>query len=154
MKASATVTIYATIDQVFDFIANIENNDQWINGVTEPAWTSVSVMETGATFQSMYTYGGKTHEIAYEITALETPRLMATRSTSGPFPFDSEVSLKSIDDKTRITNTLNAKATNWGLGLWFTLFGVMIRPFMARQLQRELMLVKTLLENPEDATRS
>jgi hypothetical protein len=59
--------------------------------------------------------------------------------------------LESIDDKTRITNTLNAKATNWGL--WFTLFGVMIRPFMARQLQRELMLIKTLLENPEDATR-
>ena len=96
MKASAAVTIYAPIDQVFDFIANIENNDQWINGVTEPAWTSVSVMETGATFQSMYTYGGKTHEIAYEITALETPRLMATRSTSGPFPFDSEDKNKTV----------------------------------------------------------
>ena len=44
MKASAAVTIYAPIDQVFDFIANIENNDQWINGVTEPAWTSVSAV--------------------------------------------------------------------------------------------------------------
>ncbi|MDP6451813.1 MAG: SRPBCC family protein [SAR202 cluster bacterium] len=154
MKASATVTIEAPIEQVFDYIADIENMDQWVNGVTEPKWTSDPVEETGATFQSFYTYGGTTHEMEYEITALEAPTRMATRSTSGPFPFDAEVELVPVEEKTRITNTLDARATNLALGIWFALFGVLIRPFMARQLQRELLLVKTLLEEPEQVDES
>jgi uncharacterized membrane protein len=154
MKASATVTIDAPIEQVFGYIADVENMDQWVNGVTEPKWTSDPVKEARATFQSFYTYGGTTHEMEYEITALEAPIRMATRSTSGPFPFDAEVELVQVDEKTRITNTLDARATNWGLRIWFALFGMMNRPFMARQLQRELLLVKTLLEEPEEAEES
>jgi len=151
LKASATVTINAPIQRVFEFVANVENMDKWVNGVTEPAWTSTQVLEVGATFESFYTYGGKTHEMTYEVTALESPTRMATRSTGGPFPFDSEIILVPVEDKTRITNTLDAKAPNSAMGVWFTLFGVLIRPFMRRQLQRELMLVKTLLENEEQA---
>ena len=147
MKASATVTINAPIQRVFEFVANIENMDKWVNGVTEPAWTSERVMEVGATFKSFYSYGGKTHEMTYEVTDLEAPTIMATRSTSGLFPFDGEIILVPLEEKTRITNTLDARATNSAMGIWFTVFGALIRPFMRRQLQRELMLVKVLLEN-------
>lgn len=149
MKASASLTVDAPIDRVFEFVSNIENMDLWVNGVTEPEWTSESRARVGATFRSLYTYGGRTHEMGYEITALEPPTVMATRSTSGPFPFDAELTLLKVEDGTRLTNTLDAKATNLPLAVWFKVFGGLIRPFMRRQLRRELMLVKTLLETSE-----
>jgi leucyl-tRNA synthetase len=123
--------------------------DQWVNGVTEPRWTSERIIEAGATFESSYTYGGNVHDITYEVTGLEAPTKMATRSTSGPFPFDSEIVLVSIEDKTRVTNTLDARATNSAMRVWFALGGILIRLFMRRQLERELMLVKTLMENAD-----
>jgi uncharacterized protein YndB with AHSA1/START domain len=149
MKASATVTINAPIERVFAFVATIENMDLWVNGVTEPRWTSERIMETGATFGSFYGNAGNIHEVTYEVTALEAPTKLATRSTSGPFPFDSEIVLVAVEEKTRVTNTLDARATNSAMSVWFALGGILIRPFMRRQLERELMLVKTLMENVE-----
>jgi uncharacterized protein YndB with AHSA1/START domain len=149
MKASATVTIDAPIEQIFEFVANIENMDLWVNGVTEPRWTSEQIMEAGATFKSFYGNAGNIHEVTYEVIALDVPTKMATRSISGPFPFDSEIALVAIEDMTRVTNTLDAKATNSAMRVWFALGGILIRPFMRRQLERELMLVKTLMENAD-----
>ena len=149
MIASATVTMNAPIERVFEFLANIENMDQWVNGVTEPRWTSERIMETGATFKSLYGNYGNIHEVTYEVTDLDVPTKMATRSISGPFPFDSEIVLVAVEEKTRVTKTLEARATNSAMRVWFALGGMLIRPFMRRQLERELMLVKTLMENAD-----
>ena len=67
MRASASLVIDVPIQKVFDFVAGYREYgmDRWITGVTGPKWTSDSGSGVGSTFESHYTYAGRTHSVEY-----------------------------------------------------------------------------------------
>ena len=143
MKASASLVVSKPIDELFGFVENVENMDRWVVGVSEPKWTSPKRSEVGATFASKYTYVGRTHDITYEVTQRESPRRLAVRSTSGPFPFEGVLELEETAEGTRVTNIIDAGADGTGTKIMFTLFGPLLRMGMRRQLRKELESLKT-----------
>ncbi|HAL49420.1 MAG: hypothetical protein FI707_00815 [SAR202 cluster bacterium] len=146
MKASATVNIHRPIAEVFEFLADVENLDAWMNGVSEPQMTSPDGPEAGATFSSVYTYVGRSHTLAYEFAVFEPPTKLLWRTTSGPFPYESEMTLEPTEEGARVANSVDAGPTGFVSAIWFALFAPLLRPSMGRQLRRELMTLKDLLE--------
>lgn len=146
MRASASIVIGIPMRSVFDFVANIENMDTWINGVTGPKMTSEGEPGVGSTFESYYTYAGRTHRVAYRIVEFEPPTRTIHEWTSGPFPFQAVTELEPAGDGTRITHTIDAGPTNRAVAVWFGVFGPVLRPLMRRQLRKELRTLKELLE--------
>ena len=120
--------------------------DRWITGVTGPKWTSDSGSGVGSTFESHYTYAGRTHSVEYRTVELEPPGRMAMEWTSGPFPFESVTDLEPAAEGTRITHTIDAGANNRAIAVWFVLFGPILRSLMRRQLRKELQTLKEPLE--------
>ena len=149
MKASASLMINRPIAEVWDFVANIRNMDEWVNGVSDPAPTSEGDWGVGSAFRSDYTYAGKTHAITYVITEFDPPHRLAMRSTSGPFPFEGGAELREEKDGTRVINSIDAKPTNSFLAVWFALMGVVLRMMMRIQLKKELVSLKAALEGDE-----
>ena len=146
MRASTSITIDRPVSEVWDFIADISNMDKWVDGVSDPRPTSDGPWGPGSTFESKYTYSGKTHTINYEITRLDAPSHMSMRSVSGPFPFEAWVELREEDESTHFINTIDAKATNPFLSVWFAVLGPLLRMMMRKQLHKELVLLKARLE--------
>ena len=149
MKASATLLIDKPISEVWDFVADIRNMDKWVNGVSDPTPTSQGEWGVGSTFTSGYTYAGKTHTVAYEITGFDPPNRISMRSTAGPFPFEGCTELLEEKDGTRLVNTIDAKPTNAFLAVWFAALGVILRMMMRIQLRKELLMLRAALEDAE-----
>ena len=146
MKASASVVIDRPIEEVFAFVADVENADRWVNGVTEPRRTSEGEFGVGATFASKYTWGNKTHDITYVVTAHDPPTRHAVKSTSGPFPFEGAIDLEAVAGGTWVTNTIDAGTDSIATSVIFALFGPLLRMSMRKRLRAELAGLKATLE--------
>ncbi|HJO82473.1 MAG TPA: SRPBCC family protein [SAR202 cluster bacterium] len=147
MRASGSVKIQSSIETIFECLANVQNLESWMNGVSEPRMTSAGAAGLGATFTSVYTYAGKSHRVTYEFVEFEPPTRLLWRSTSGPFPYESAMTLEPDEDGARVTNSVDAGPTGLVSAIWFAVFGPVLRPMMRRQLRRELTTLKALLED-------
>ena len=146
MKAGTSIVVERPIEDVWAFVANIENMDQWVVGVSEPRLSNGRDIGVGATYTSKYTYAGKTHTIDYEVTAYEPHRHFATQSTEGPFPFKGELDLERVGQGTKVTNTIDAGSDGLFTTITFKLLGPLVRISMRRQLHKELVALKNILE--------
>lgn len=146
MKAGTSIVVERPIEDVWAFVANIENMDKWVVGVTEPRLSNGRDMGVGVTYTSKYTYAGKTHTIDYEVTAYEPQRHFATQSTEGPFPFKGELDLERVGQGTKVTNTIDAGSDGLFTTITFKLLAPLVRISMRRQLHKELVALKSILE--------
>ena len=146
MKAGTSIVVERSIEDVWAFVANIENMDKWVVGVSEPRLSNGRDIGVGATYTSKYTYAGKTHTIDYEVTAYEPQRHFATQSTEGPFPFKGELDLERVGQGTKVTNTIDAGSDGLFTTITFKLLGPLVRISMRRQLHKELVALKNVLE--------
>ena len=151
MKASTGVVIDRPIDEVFAFVAGVENMDRWVDGVTEPRRTSDGELGLGSTFASKYTWDTKTHDITYVVSAHDRPARYGVKSTSGPFPFELFLELESVGGGTWVTSTIDAGADSLATSVIFTLLGPVLRISMRKRLRKQLESLKAALESAQPA---
>ena len=146
MKSSATIDINRPIDDVFAYIADPHNMEQWVVGVTD-VQTSSDRPTAGMQYTSNYTYGGRTEAMTYVVTGFESPTRYSIRG-EGPFPFEGELSLEPTATGTRVTNSIDAGSDSRFTTVMFTLFAPVMRRVMAKRLKAELVELKGELESP------
>ncbi|WP_338729303.1 SRPBCC family protein [Haladaptatus sp. DJG-WS-42] len=146
MQSSASIDIAQPVQDVYAYISSVENMANWVDGVSNVQHVSGEPDEEGATYTSDYTYGGRTTEMTYEITTAEPPNRFAMVGT-GPFPFEGELLLTATPSGTRVTNTIEAGADGRFTKAMFTVFRPVMRRMMARQLGKELAILKRHLES-------
>ena len=129
------------------FAAKVENMARWFTGVTEPRLTSDGDYGAGSTFASKYTYGGKTHDMAYEVVAYSPPVQHGFKSTSGPFPVQAYLELRSVGSDTEVTHTIDAGSDSTITSVMFALLGPFLKIMMRKQLRRELANLKVAVES-------
>ncbi|MWG36039.1 SRPBCC family protein [Halomarina oriensis] len=145
MKASATIDVERPIADVWAFVADVENMDEWVVGSSDTH--RVGHEEgVGARYESQYSYGGRTSPMVYEVSAYEPEHLYGIRSVEGPFPFEGELTLAETPTGTRVTNTIDAGSDSRTTTVMFTLFRPLTRRLMARRLHEELETLKEELE--------
>ncbi|MHA1975912.1 MAG: SRPBCC family protein [Candidatus Hodarchaeales archaeon] len=147
MKGSATAIIHKPINEIFSFITNVENQDQWVDGSSDTKLSSENDLRKGSIFEGKYTYSGKTHEIQYEVVNFSPPTLFGIKSPKGPFPFESRLDLKDVDGHTEVTNTIDAGSDHILTSMMFFLFKPVLRRQMNKQMKKELNKLKTILES-------
>ena len=107
IKGTVDVVVDRPIQEVWEFVSDFKNMEGWVDGVSDlkPPEGELGI---GSTFASKYTYGNRTHDITYEVTAFDPPLHIAMKSTSGPFPFEGTLTLEKWGDGTKVTNTIEA----------------------------------------------
>ena len=153
LEASASIVVQEPPDQVFAFSAAIENMPRWVIGVSEPRRTSGGEFGARSTFASQYTYGGRTHDINYEVTAFDAPRCFAIRSIGGPFPFERTVTIESANSGSRVENWLKAGSDGRATSVSFLLGAPLLRRLMQRRLRQELDRLRKALAEEASALR-
>lgn len=156
MKASATIDINRPIDDVWSYVSDPRNMEQWVLGVSDvrlpEAATDVDdngavTLDAGDRFSSKYTYGGRTLDTDYEVVAADEPHRFAMRG-EGPFPFEGELLLQPDPDGegTRVTNVIDAGSDGLFTTVMFTVFRPLMRRMMAKRLREELEALRTDVE--------
>jgi uncharacterized protein YndB with AHSA1/START domain len=152
MKASATIDIDRPRDDVFAYVADVEQMEHWVVGVGETALVEGDGTGVGDRYETTYSYGGRDTEMAFVVTEYDPPTRFGITAPEGPFAFDGLLELEDVGDATRVTNTIDAGSDGTFTTVMFTVFRPVVRWLMARRLKQELVELKAQVEGDAGAT--
>src|SRR5438876_4054864 len=84
MRYENSVTINRPVEDVFSYMANVENSPTWQNPVLEARQTSSGPMGVGATYVVRAKLLGRQFQSTAEVTAWNPPHSWTVKTTSGP----------------------------------------------------------------------
>jgi hypothetical protein len=146
MDATATILVKRELEDVFEYIADPLNQDEWVDGVSEPHLITDGQVAKGSKYGFKYTYGGGTHDVVTEVCLYDPPKAFGVRSRDGPFPFRGMVTLTKDREGTLVSNTIDAESDGLFTSFMFAVFGPLMRRSMRKQLRKELEVLKGRLE--------
>jgi hypothetical protein len=128
MRIEESVEINRPVEEVYEYVANPENLQEWAGTVIETRKDTPGPLLEGSTFTSVAKFLGRRVESPFEVTAHEFPRHHSHKSTGGPLP-------------TRYMQVAEGKP-----GGFFGLIGLLLERVGRRQLRTDLENLKDLLE--------
>ena len=148
MRAQAEITVARLIDEVFEFVTDVEKMPRWMTGVRAASRIDEE-LGPGARFSLEYMGGWRSNELEVVVTEFERPSVFATQIARGPFAFEGTLTFESVDGGTRVVNSIEAGPDSLATRIAAILFGWMLSGSMSRRLLREL---ETLQRHTEDDT--
>lgn len=100
-----TITVERPINEVFDYVADIERLPQWVPVIQRARPTSPDMTKVGATYLVTAQVMGRTMEIPSEITGYEANRLYAYRSY-GSLAYEDTMHFEETGTGTLITEQI------------------------------------------------
>ena len=136
------IVINRPIDQVFPYVANLNNQTHWMEDVISSKQVSEGPVGMGTKFQQDMKMMGRSLDTQYEITGYEYPTTMSFTGTSrGMMEFGGQYSFTPEGEGTAIDFDGYAKLT----GVWR-----LVEPLFAGEVRRgfnkELSELKKVLE--------
>lgn len=143
MNAKSSIVIERSIDEVFDYVSNVENMPRWVSGVSRVRLLSDRV-KAGAKFSAEYAQGMRRAGIDFKVVEFEPPTRFATKSERGPFsfPFKGTMELRAVGDATEVTNNVETGDESIATRLASLLFGPILRRSIRNRLQDELQALR------------
>jgi len=137
MQLSSSIEIDRQIEDVFAFVARVENLARWVSGVSAARLLSPR-MEKGARFVADYTSAFRKNVVEFEVSEFEVPELLGLEVARGPFSFRGRLRLRESGGGTEITNEIEADPDSLSTRLATVTLGPLLRSKMTERLQREL----------------
>lgn len=107
MHVERTVTIERPIEEVFEYVATLENDPTWIPSSLKHERSSPGPMRVGMTTHEDQKFFGRTSRDTWEVTEYEPPTVLAYRGTSGQLPNVIRFRFEPVDGATRITHAID-----------------------------------------------
>jgi uncharacterized protein YndB with AHSA1/START domain len=100
------VTIRKSAEDVFAFLADFENVPAWNHAIEETKKTSDGQVGVGTTYRQIRSMPRRSEE-GFEVTDFEPGGRLAVQGRVGPFPSRVSYLLKSTEQGTRVTNSVD-----------------------------------------------
>jgi uncharacterized membrane protein len=140
MRFTNTITINRPSDQVFAYLADLENLPHWNYAIEETRQVSAGPVAVGSRFRQVRSVPTRREE-SLEVVELDPGRRLTVRGTLNTIPAELEYSIEPDAGTTRLRNTVDL-AVHGPLAL--------VSPLVARQIKASvaanLTVLKTILE--------
>jgi len=142
IKNENSVEINKPIEEVFEYVTNIDNLPLWAGPVTEAKQTSEGPVGVGTTQTQVAQLLGRRIESSLEVTEYEPNKKFTTKSTSGPIPIEVHYNFEPVAEGTRleVVGILDA-------GGFFKLAEPLVARTLKRQTEGDFKTLKELLES-------
>lgn len=97
MELESTIEVDRPAREVFDYLADFENNPKWQGGMRSCRWTSEGPIGVGSTYVQEARFLGRSIETHFRVTAFEAGRTVSIESTKSTFPIQVTRSVTPID---------------------------------------------------------
>lgn len=128
-----SVTIERPIEEVFDFIADNENDPRWCPAVEEIEQIAGNGAGPGTRYRMRHTPGGTRFEAEVEIVACNPPHSLKWIMTDSGHTLHGTYELEALNGKTRLSQT--SEITFEG---WLRIPGLIMKGRIAREVKEEL----------------
>ena len=140
-KAEASVTIDRPVEDVFAFVSDPENDEQWASGVSDVAKTSEGPPGVGTTYRGVIRFLGQRVEWTSEVTKYQPSEAVAFRVSGGPLQLDETVTFEPVGGGTKVDVVYEGDPG----GLFELGSRVVVRMWQS-QMEGDLAKLKALLE--------
>jgi uncharacterized membrane protein len=137
----AKIIINRPIEEIFNYVTDVNNAAKWQSGIIEAKATSNSVIGIGTTYQYIVQVMGRKIETEGEVTAHEPHSRYAWKSTKGPFPLSGGTTFEETSAGVSVTDTVEAEP-----GGFFKLAEPLMVKQQQSQMKKDLAALKQLLE--------
>lgn len=142
MKLENSVVINRPVEEVFAFVSDYTNDDQYISGRLDTQITTPSPIGPGTRFDTTNKFLGRRIESSLEVSEYEPNRKICSRSVKSPVQFTDCRVFQPEGSGTRLTVTLETDGT----GGLFKLADPIVAKLSKRQMETDLATLKDLLE--------
>jgi uncharacterized protein YndB with AHSA1/START domain len=100
-----TITIRRSVEDVFRFLADFENDPKWNDAIVQTRKVSAGPVGVGTIYHQVRSVPSQSEE-RFEVTTYDPPQRLEIRGQLGPFPSRLFYALDAIPEGTRVTNTV------------------------------------------------
>ncbi len=141
-RAEGSIVINRPLEEVFDYVSNVDNFPEWAGGAIEVHEDEPSPLREGYRFTVVASLLGRRFENRYELASYEPPRHYKHRGTGGPIPNQEwTYTFEEVAGGTYLTRAVEGEP-----GSFFKLADPLIERFFQRQIKSDLETLKDLLE--------
>ncbi len=141
-RSEASVVINRPLKEVGDYLDDPKNWPEWQGMMLEAELTKETPDVVGSTSRGVSHFLGQRMEWTAETTAYERYKIASMRIVTGPQTIDQTTTLEEVDGGTKVTIVAEAEPAP---GM-FRLAGPVVVRLYGRELQRNLDLLKEILE--------
>ena len=124
--------------EVFEYVADFENNPRWQGGMKACRWTSDTPKVVGATYVQEARFLGRRIDTHFRVSALEPGRSISIESTQSTFPIQVTRTVESVDaERCRVIAHIRGQPT----GVLKLMSGL-----VSRSVKKDYAKLKALLE--------
>lgn len=133
-----SVEVERPAPEVFDYIADFENNPRWQGGMRSCRWTSEQRGGAGATYVQEASFLGKRIETHFRVTEYEAGSRISIESTQSTFPIQVTRSVEALGEgRCRVTAHVRGQPT--GILKLFS-------PMVKKSVTKDYANLKSMLE--------
>jgi uncharacterized membrane protein len=140
-KYEKSVLINRPQQEVFDFVANLENDPKWQVSIRSVKQISDGPVGAGSTFRYQTKYLGRKSEAEIQLTSYDPPNGASVKAINGPVPFENTYKFETQNGGTLLTFTGQAE-----IGGFFKIAEGLAGKQIEKQLETDAAALKKLLE--------
>ncbi|MEM7371033.1 MAG: SRPBCC family protein [Bacteroidota bacterium] len=141
LTVTTEVIIHRPIEEVFDFIANMENNPSWQNGMLSCRYTSDPPHVQEATYDQVAKFMGREIVSSFTILEFDRPNKIKGSSPEGSFPITFTRMLEKTEQGTKVSALIEGDPSGF-----FKLAAPLMKGKVAKSVKEDYLRLKTLLE--------
>ncbi len=141
MQVERTFEVDRPIEEVFDYVADFENTNEWDPGTVETRRTAGDG-GLGTTYANRSTFLGRTVELEYETVRHDRPTHVTCRGRNRSSTATDDLTLTAVGDRTRV----HYRATFAFHGLVRFVAPLVVRPRLDGLADETVAQLKTALE--------
>jgi uncharacterized membrane protein len=112
IEITATADVHRPAEELFAFVADMENNPRWQQGQVSCEWTTPPPIGVGSRYDQHARFLGRDIVSTFEVTELEPDRRIRIRTVDGPMPMDITREVEPTGDgRSRVTATIRGGPT-------------------------------------------
>jgi uncharacterized membrane protein len=142
VKTEKIITIKRPIEEVFDYVSNLENGPEWQSGLEEVRCITDGPLGVGTHFTSVRKFMGRRLEAELELVTYDLNKEIAFKSISGAAPFEQSIFFGTTAEGARLTTVLEMQ-TGGLMGLAEPLIASGVK----RELEADFTKLKDMLES-------
>jgi len=145
MEVTTSVDIAAPPEEVFAYLAEMENNPKWQSGMVSARWTSDGPIGVGSAYDQVATFLGRKIESTFEVEAYQPGRMIRASSTASSFPITFTRMVEPTESGTKVTAIITGDASGF-----FKLAEPILRMMVQRSVDGDYRNLRKVLA-PESA---
>ena len=154
ITGDAAILINRPAQEVWEYVVDPANLNTWVKDVDSPgSWIDDGGPGVGSHYRLDYSYGRKTNEIIFEVTAAAPGTRFSTNTIKGPYPISVDYAFSESEresgtgESTELTIVMDARSDSKFTAVLFMLTGWFAKSFMKKRLRSELSDLKQAIES-------